>query len=274
MKTIADCRKLSVELEAVSATARLDVDVLLAWTLDKDRTFLYSRPETQLTVIQHQQFTAALERRKQREPVAYITGTQEFWSLPLLVDRSTLIPRADTEVLVETALNLVDSTATVLDLGTGSGAIALALATEKPHWQIVAVDKSAEAVALATKNRQRLGLANVGLMVSDWFAALPQQRFDLIVSNPPYVNATERQLDLMFEPASALVAAEQGLADLKFIIAEARPYLANRGWLMVEHGWQQGAAVQQQFTVQGYHQVRMIKDYSGHDRVTIGQFIG
>lgn len=207
--------------------------------------------------------------------MAYLIGQREFWSLPLQVNNSTLIPRPDTEVLVETALQLsLPPAARVLDLGTGTGAIALALKSSQPQWQVTAVDRERAAVTLAQHNANSLKLA-VAVIQSDWFAALPEQQFDLIVSNPPYIDGDDPHLqqgDVRFEPTTALVAAQQGLADLFHIIDTAPLFLAPAGWLVLEHGWQQGAAVRSQLTRQGYQQVTTVCDYANLERVTIGQW--
>jgi len=258
-----------------SESARLDVEVLLGHVLGRERTWLYTWPEYELTVAEQGEFEALLARRKSGEPVAHLTGEREFWSLTLRVDPSTLIPRPDTELLVETALRLCpQSTLRALDLGTGTGAIALALASEKPGWQIVAAEKSEAALALAEDNRDRLGFTNVKVVKSDWFAQLPPQHFSLIVSNPPYIDAADPHLsqgDVRFEPSTALVAERQGLADIEHIAAQAGDFLGENGWLLVEHGWQQAQAVREIFTAGGYREVESRKDFSGWERITLGR---
>lgn len=276
--TIAQCLQLAPQLEAVSESARLDIELILCHLLQKNRTWLFTWPETRLTAEQADLFQRYFARRKTGEPVAHIVGQREFWSLPLAVNPSTLIPRPDTEVLVETALELFAADAPqqsrrCLDLGTGTGAIALALASEKPQWFILGVDVSAEAVALAEQNRQTLGFEQVSLMQSNWFESIPAQAFDLIVSNPPYIDPQDPHLaqgDVRFEPLSALIAERQGLADLETIVAGAGAYLAPRGWLLVEHGYDQASAVHALFVAQGFKQVETRRDYGGNDRVTLG----
>lgn len=276
--TIAQCLQLAPQLDAVSESARLDIELILCHLLQKNRTWLFTWPETRLTAEQADLFQRYFARRKTGEPVAHIVGQREFWSLPLAVNPSTLIPRPDTEVLVETALELFAADAPqqsrrCLDLGTGTGAIALALASEKPQWFILGVDVSAEAVALAEQNRQTLGFEQVSLMQSNWFESIPAQAFDLIVSNPPYIDPQDPHLtqgDVRFEPLSALIAERQGLADLETIVAGAGAYLAPRGWLLVEHGYDQASAVQALFVAQGFKQVETRRDYGGNDRVTLG----
>jgi len=258
-----------------SDSARLDAEVLLAHILGRSRTWLYTWPEYELSEAEQAGYDGLLARRRAGEPVAHLTGVREFWSLPLKVDASTLIPRPDTELLVELALELCPpQPLRALDLGTGTGAIALALASERPAWEILAADKSADAAALAEENRRALGFDNVRVTQSDWFAQMAPQAFGLIVSNPPYIDAADPHLaqgDVRFEPRSALVADNAGLADIERIARGSRKYLAAGGWLLVEHGWQQAAAVRKIFAAAGYKQVDSRKDYSGWERVTLGR---
>jgi release factor glutamine methyltransferase len=278
LPSIAACLQQAMQLRE-SDSARLDVELLLAHVLQQSRTYLYTWPEKTLSEQQAQHFVRLLERRLQGEPVAHILGRREFWSLPLWVDKSTLIPRPDTELLVETALDLFAADThqqprKLLDLGTGTGAIALALASEKKHWQCLGVDKSPEAVALAEKNRLHLRLMNVCFMQSDWFAALPPGRFDLIVSNPPYIDPQDPHLqqgDVRFEPRSALVADNGGLADLQLIIAQAPAWLSSGGCLLVEHGYDQAPAVRELFASAKFVSINSRRDLGDHERVTYGQ---
>lgn len=259
-----------------SPSPRLDAELLLAHCLGQNRTYLRTWPERELSPAQEAQFLALMARRDEGEPVAYLLGVQEFWSLPLLVDNSTLIPRPDSELLVHLALERVPSgAADLLDLGTGTGALALALAHERPQAKIVALDYQAAACALARLNSQRLGLA-IEVLHSNWFAALPPGAvFDVILSNPPYINSQDPHLaGLAYEPRSALVAADAGLADLRHIISQAAPYLKPGGWLLLEHGWQQGPQVRALLQAQGYSQVASHKDFGGNERVSLGQFAG
>lgn len=257
-----------------SATPQLDAELLLAHVLGKPRSYLLTWPERELTDEQLAQFGALMIRRRQGEPVAYLLGEQGFWSLALQVSPDTLIPRPDTERLVELALELGPAgPAKVLDLGTGSGAIALALAAERGQWQLTGVDRMAGAVALAESNRARLGLSNVQLLTSDWFTAVAGQRFGLIVSNPPYIAADDPHLaqgDVRFEPASALISGVDGLDDIRRIIDSAPDYLQSGGWLLLEHGWQQADAVCSLLQQRGFLGVQAWRDLGGQQRVSGG----
>jgi release factor glutamine methyltransferase len=259
-----------------SPTPRLDAELLLAHVLGKSRSYLRTWPEHQPTAAQCQAFAELLARRRQGEPVAYLLGRQGFWSLDLQVAADTLIPRPDTELLVETALELLPATAlAALDLGTGTGAIALALASERPAWRLTGVDRIAGAVALAERNRVALQLHNVTFLHSDWFAALQGQRFALIVSNPPYIRAGDDHLqqgDLRFEPHSALVAGVDGLEDIRRIIQQAPPHLENNGWLLLEHGYDQAASVRELLQARGFSAVSSRHDLAGHPRITLGNW--
>lgn len=259
-----------------SPSARLDAELLLAHVLGKPRSYLRTWPEHEPSAEQVTAFQALLARRRQGEPVAYLLGRQGFWSLQLIVAPHTLIPRPDTELLVETALQLLPATPlTALDLGTGTGAIALALASERPAWRLTGVDRIDEAVALAERNRVALQLGNASFQSSHWFSALGGQRFALIVSNPPYIRSDDQHLsqgDVRFEPASALVAGRDGLTDLREIIAQAPDHLEHGGWLLLEHGYDQAAAVRELLLARGFVQVESRRDLGGHERISLGSW--
>ena len=262
------------QLASTSESAHVDAEALLVHCLNKSRSFLYTWPEKTLTVEQFKNFQQMVKKRQQGMPVAHIIGEREFWSLPFIVNESTLIPRPDTEILVETALNLdVRFNARVLDLGTGTGAIALSIAHERPKWRITAIDKVPEAVALAKANRANLNLEQVEILQSDWFSAVKDRGFDLIVSNPPYIDERDEHLhmgDVRFEPQSALTAADEGFADLYHIADKAREHLLPGGFLLLEHGYQQAIKVRQKLIDLGYIDVATVRDFGSNDRCTIG----
>lgn len=273
MPTVAEA--LARWREIKSDSARLDVELLLCHVLRKDRTWLFTWPEQTLDDAQSEQFSALLARRIAGEPLAHLTGQRDFWTLSLKVNNSTLIPRPDTETLVDWALGLdLAETARVLDLGTGTGAIALALASERPDWHITGTDISADAIALAKTNAEQNNLA-VDFLVSHWFDALTHEHFDLIVSNPPYIAENDPHLtegDLRFEPKRALVAAQQGLADIAHICRHAGRFLQDSGWLGIEHGYDQADAVARLLRESGFQQIHCVHDLAGHARVSVGQW--
>lgn len=263
------------------ASAQFDVLRLLEHLLEQSASWLFAHPEAQLTSHQQVQFGVLIQRRVEGIPVAYLTGEVGFWNLQLWVNESTLIPRPETELMVSTALQLMDQRQSqplqVLDLGTGSGAIALALAQECPEWQIRGYDRAPEAVALAQANAQRNGLTQVVFADHDWYGTLPHWPCDLILSNPPYIDANDPHLaqgDVRFEPLSALVAADAGMADLQHIIDCARTHLRAGGYLLLEHGYQQGASVQTLLQAAGFVNVFAEQDLQGHWRLTGGQWLG
>lgn len=275
MSTIQQLLARHTTLATVSDSAALDAELLLCHCLGRSRTYLYTWPEQEVAPAPAQQFENLLARRADGVPVAYLTGRREFWSLDLAVDDSTLIPRPDTERLVEVALERVGAaSAAVLDLGTGTGAIALALARERPHWRVLGADIHADAVRLAAANAARLGIANADFVQSDWFAALPAgARYTLIVSNPPYIDADDPHLqqgDVRFEPRRALVAAQHGLAAFAAIIDGAPAALETPGHLLFEHGADQGAAVRALLAQAGFTAIATWNDLGGRERVTGG----
>ncbi|MCI3908372.1 peptide chain release factor N(5)-glutamine methyltransferase [Pseudomonas viridiflava] len=258
-----------------SPTARLDAELLLAAALGKPRSFLHTWPERIVSTEAALAFAGYLQRRRTGEPVAYILGQQGFWKLDLEVAPHTLIPRPETEMLVEAALELVPAfaPAQVLDLGTGTGAIGLALANDRQQWKITAVDRVPEAVELAERNRQRLQLANAEVLNSHWFSALEGRQFDLIISNPPYIAETDPHLsmgDVRFEPGSALTSGPDGLDDLRTIISEAPAHLTPGGWLLLEHGYDQGPAVRELLIRHGFERIQTRRDLGEHERITFG----
>jgi len=274
----------TIQMQLVQATrrlthadsARLDAEILLAYVLQKPRSYLYAWPDNCLNVAQLAGFERLLARRQAGEPIAYLVGQQSFWSLELQVSPATLIPRPETELLVEQVLHLMpaEQPITVLDLGTGSGAIALSIAKERPNWQVVATDISATALAIAGRNAQQAAITNVTLQVSDWFSELDNTAFDVIVSNPPYIAENDAHLqqgDVQFEPRQALVAGGDGLDAIRVIVNNVQSHLRKAGWLLLEHGYTQADAVQWLLKAQGFQQVNTINDLAGLARVSGGQ---
>ena len=269
----------SERLHFVSDTAQLDAQLLLAHVLGVTTAYFYTWPDKQLDEVVLAEFELLMQKREQGEPIAYLIKQQAFWTLELEVAPCTLIPRADTECLVETALSLIDPSAQlrILDLGTGTGAIALALASECPCAQVVGVDLVDEAVALAKRNAKKNQLA-VEFRQSSWFDAFGSNDvFDLIVSNPPYIDPDDKHLvegDVRFEPKSALVSDNHGLADIEHIITTASGFMKSGAYLILEHGYDQSDAVQQLFHARGYLGVTTHQDLGGNDRVTLGRWTG
>lgn len=261
-------------LKDSSSSARLDAEMLLAHALQKDRSYLYAWPEVEPSAIQVTHFEEMLVQRIEHYPVAYSVGYQEFWSLKLKVSPDVLIPRGDTELLVETALEKLQGIEApkILELGTGSGAISLALATERPDAIIVATDLSAAALEIAEENQQSLGINNISFLRSDWFNAVEATQYNLIISNPPYIDPEDAHLGtgIRHEPLTALTAPDKGLADLKAIIQAAIPYLSQNGWLMLEHGYDQGMAVSSLLQHHNYRNISCLSDLAGNDRINIG----
>jgi len=271
----------SAALAAFHESARLEAELLLAHVLHRARSHLHAHPEECLDAVSAAHFRSLLQRRIEGEPLAYLTGEREFWSLPLAVSPAVLIPRPESELVVERALALLseprsDSGAMrVAELGTGSGAIVLALATERPHWGLVATDRCAAALRVARLNAQRLGLAErIEFLEGDWFAPLGARRFHAILSNPPYVSDSEANAgSLRFEPRLALSAGPSGLEALTYLITHAGAYLEPGGWLVLEHGLAQGRPLERALVAAGYARVRCHRDLTGRDRVTEAQWL-
>jgi release factor glutamine methyltransferase len=257
-------------------TARLDAEVLLAHALGETRSHLHAWPEKILSTEQQLRFQQLLQARLEGEPVAYLTGRREFWSLPLAVTPATLIPRPETETLVALALEVipVDSPALVADLGTGCGAIALAIARERPHCQVLATDVSAKAVEVAGANARQQAISNVEFQTGDWCTPLAGRQCDVIVSNPPYISNSDPHLqagDVRFEPRAALAAGPEGMDDLERIAACAGHHLHRGGWLILEHGFDQGEQVTRLLQASGFQAVTDHADDAGLSRVVMGK---
>ena len=287
------------QLKSIIAVPQLEAETLLSHVLGITRTKLWTENNELLNSEQEQQFAQLIARRLAQEPLAYLIETKEFWSLRLRVTPATLIPREETEVLVRQALchiPVVNEVATttsllplvgegarradegisprILDLGTGSGAIAIALASERPQAEIIAVDKNATALEVAKENARTHHCNNITFILSDWFHQVPASLFDLIVSNPPYIAVDDPALEdsvRLFEPASAYIAANQGLSDIEIIITQAKTFLKPDGWLLIEHGYLQAAAVQKLFAQAGFDKIATIQDLNGLDRVTMAK---
>lgn len=267
----------TIDLRASSDTAALDAEVLLCHVLDKPRSHLRAWPEKQLDLQQQAQFQQLLEQRQQGQPIAYITGTREFWSRAFKVSPAVLIPRPDTELLIELSLNLLSNMRNprLIDLGTGSGIIAVTLAAERADLEVVATDLSQQALNIAKQNALAHQCKNIQFIQSNWFDQIPAFKFDLVISNPPYIEYNDPHLgqgDLRFEPQSALIAAEQGLKDIKHICQHARDFLTADGMLLIEHGCNQQPAVQAIFNSFGYQNIKTHTDLSANPRVTTGQW--
>lgn len=273
--TIAEALRFSAQLN--SESPEVDVRLLLGHALGVDASYLRMWPDRPLTGPEAELFQSLFERRKSGTPVAHLLGTRGFWTLDLEVSEETLIPRPDTECLVEYVLEHFDEAPKrMLDLGTGTGAIALAIASERPDWEVVATDFKQSIVNLAKRNAQQNNLANIGFSVGSWFEAVCEERsFDLIVSNPPYIDELDLHLDLgdvRFEPRSALVAAENGFSDLRHIAERAPDFLVNGGMLCFEHGYEQGEQLRSLLADLGYTGMQTHLDYGGNDRFTTARY--
>ncbi len=278
--TIADGLQQTIKQLLDVDQAKLEAELLMAHVLNQPRSYLYAHGDELLTTSQEKILHQLLARRNAQEPLAYILGEREFWSLTFKITPATLIPRPETELIVETVLNLIDATQTavkVADLGTGSGAIAIALAHERPRWQIYATDQSVTALQVAEENAKRLlgsSKLQLAFICGNWCTALPCSEFDVIVSNPPYIAATEWDKyaqGLQYEPKDALISGEDGMDAIREIITSAPPYLRFRGYLVIEHGFLQGSAVRELFIDTGFKKVQTLRDLAGLERVTIGE---
>ncbi|OAI06104.1 protein-(glutamine-N5) methyltransferase, release factor-specific [Methylomonas methanica] len=263
------------QLSTTSETAMLDAEVLLCHCLEKNRSFLRAWPEHQPNAPQIAQFQLLVEQRSQGTPVAYLTGQREFWSRNFKVSPNVLIPRPDTELLIELSLSLLptDQPCKIIDLGTGSGIIAVTLAAERPLTQVFASDLSSAALEVARYNAQQLNTGNISFLQSNWFDNIEETGFDLVLSNPPYIADKDPHIkigDVRFEPDSALISAENGLQDIRQLAEQARTHLKDHGQFLVEHGYNQQTEVQAIFKELGFRQVNTYADLSGNPRVTSG----
>lgn len=264
-----------------SESARLDTQILLCKVLNVDRSYLYRSPEKTVSHEIQEQFLSCLEQRRRGIPVSHLTGHREFWSLDLKVNEHTLIPRPETEQLVEAALDIIRThdVSRILDLGTGSGAIAIAIATELSKMQrvsqITATDISDLALTVAQENIQRHKLKNIKLNQGDWYQSVVGQSFDLIVSNPPYIASQHpclQESDVQYEPLLALSSGMDGLDAIHILITHAPDHLNHKGWLIFEHGYDQKIAAQQLLNNIGFQNICTLNDFAGHDRITLGQW--
>ncbi|HDS1126135.1 TPA: peptide chain release factor N(5)-glutamine methyltransferase [Stenotrophomonas maltophilia] len=280
VKTEPSLRQVVAEASARlgGIEARHEAELLLLHVLERPRSWLFAHATDPLPAAELATFEALLARRVAGEPVAYLTGRRGFWTLDLDVDPATLIPRPETELLVELALDRLplDGPLQLADLGTGSGAIALALASERPQAQVLATDASAGALAVAARNAARHELHNVRFAEGghDWYAPLQGARFDLIASNPPYIASDDPHLqqgDLRFEPATALASGVDGLDDIRRIVDGGQAHLLPGGWLLIEHGWDQGEAIRALFEAAAFADVKTVRDLEQRDRITLGR---
>jgi len=265
--------KAILTLSSTSPSPRIDAEVLMAHMLRKSRTYLYSHSDERLNSAQDHTYFQLIEQRYQGKPIAYLTGIKEFWSLPIKVNEHTLIPRPATEKLVEVTLELLKHkpSANILDLGTGSGAIALALAKERPDWNISAADISDSALEIARKNAKNLGFTGIRFYQSNWFNNIPKQRYHAILSNPPYIPENDphlKQGDLRYEPKNALISGRDGLKDIKEICNLSDSYLLVGGFLLIEHGYHQKNEIKSIMKQSGFTEIQCWQDCEGIDRVT------
>ena len=269
-------QQASQRLAESSPSAALDAQVLLTYVLQCNTAHLAAWPEKRLTDKQIEEYNLLIEQRQQGLPVAHLTGQREFWSLSFSVNNTTLIPRPETETLVDFILtNFGDrENLKLLDMGTGTGAIAIAIANEKPDWKIFASDNSEQALKLAIQNSSDHQTSNITFIHSDWFSDIPRNDFDIIVSNPPYIATDDPHLqqgDVRFEPDSALTSGISGMNDIKHLCLQAKNYLANNGYLVIEHGYNQKQQVSDCFAENGFTEIEHKQDLSGHTRMTAGR---
>jgi release factor glutamine methyltransferase len=270
-------QNLAERLQLPDAETRIEAQLLLSRALGGvSRAWLITHEHDLPTPDQHQAFEALLDRRLNGEPVAYLLGQREFFGLSFNVTPAVLIPRPDTEILVETALELISQqqAARVLDMGVGSGAITIAIAKQRPRAQVLGIDHSQAALDVAKGNAEALGAGNAEFRLSHWFSALDGEQFDIIVSNPPYIAADDPHLaqgDLRFEPSSALASGADGLDDIREIVAQAPRHLKTQGWLLLEHGYDQAEKVADLMRSQGFEEIRSVTDLSAILRVTLGK---
>jgi len=274
--TIDECLKNSIKKLLTSKTPKCDVETLLCFVIKKPKSFLICYNDQHLSIEEEKNFNNLLNRRIKGEPIAYLIGKKEFWSLPLLVNRYVLIPRQDSEILVEEVLSKKSNKCDlkVLDLGTGNGALALALASSRPNWKILGVDISKEAINIAQYNSKKLRLTNVTFIQSDWFSSVSNFDFDFVISNPPYLSSKEIKLfseDIKFEPLNSILSGKSGLENIQHIVFNSRKFLKRNGLLLIEHGWKQKRLVKQIFKKNCFSNVYSIKDYGQNDRVVIGK---
>jgi len=257
-----------------SESPDIDSQYLLCHVLACTTTHLLTWPDTSLTPQQQENYMALLEQRHQGRPIAHLTGQRGFWTLDLNVNVDTLIPRPDTEIIVSMALEKIQANMIIADLGTGSGAIALALASERPDIQLLAMDYASGALKVAQDNAKQSQISNVVFWQGDWLTAIADKTLDMIVSNPPYIAQNDphlKQGDVRFEPLTALVSGQDGLMDIRIIIEQARRCLKPKGWLFIEHGYEQAHLVASIFRQATFEHVSSVKDYGGNDRITMGQ---
>jgi len=265
-------------LNKITDVPRLEAEVLLSYTILKDRVYLYRESDKTISEKEEKLYFDYIKERQNGKPIAYIIGSKEFWSREFVVNESVLIPRPETETVVEVALGLnMGAVLNVADIGTGSGILAITLAKERPKWIVLASDISKNALLVAKKNATLHNCPNLSFVHGDGFNGMPKQHFDIIVSNPPYLASVDKYLqkgDVRFEPRVALISAQDGLKHLRLIINDARKYIRPKGWLILEHGWDQGTSVKQLLELAGFEHIDKKCDLAGVVRVTFGQFPG